>query len=330
MDIITVLPRMPYKGESLTAVEPLVSCSGGKGANQAMAAYRLSRDNPAGADMAGYDDGNTWSEIEVLMVGCIGCDDYGKQILAAFDKVGLSTRAVKSVNTHHTGVAVILVESGTGESRVLLHPGANHALRPPNFTTLRSLTGSLEGEPLRKPDLLVLQLEIPRNTVEKIIETAKRESVEVLLNAAPALILLKASWQGVTHLIVNETEGAILHGKEMNDITGLGKNWSEFTNEFLRRGVKNVVVTLGAKGAYFSNKLDKGGFCLAQKVDVVDTTTAGDTFVGAYAVEVVTAKNRDDHWDIEKAVRRACRAATCTVMKKGTQDSIPWRDEVII
>jgi ribokinase len=327
MDIITVLSRMPDPGESLNASEALMSCPGGKGANQAMAAYRLSRNNPAGSIMARYNDKHAWSEIEVRMIGCIGHDDYGSQILAAFDKVGLSTDGIRRVEGI-TGVAVILVESGTGESRVMLHPGANHSLRPFNFTTLRSLTGSPEDKPVRKPDLLVLQLEIARDTVYRILETAKKEGVEVLLNAAPAFALLKPAWQGVTHLIVNETEGAILLGKDLDDIKDLQKNWGEFTDEFLRRGVKNVVVTLGAKGAYFSNQPGKGGFCLAEKVNVVDTTTAGDTFVGTYAVEVVSARNQKRPWNIENAVSQACKAATRTVMKKGTQDSIPWMDEV--
>lgn len=328
MDIITVLSRMPDPGESLTASSPLISCPGGKGANQAMAAYRLSRDNPAGKIMAKYKNKHTWSEVEVQMIGCIGHDDYGMQILAAFDKDGLRTDGIRRVEKHATGVAIILVEAGTGESRVLLHPGANHVLRPSDFSSLRSLSAGSESEALRKPDLLVLQLEIPRDTVERILEVAKKEGVEVVLNAAPALVLLKPMWQAVTHLIVNETEGAILLGKNLEEIEDLEKNWSEFTDEFLRRGVKNVVVTLGAKGAYFSNEPGKGDFVLAKTVDVVDTTTAGDTFVGAYAVEVVSAQNQDGRWDIGKAVRQACKAATCTVMKKGTQESIPWRDEI--
>jgi ribokinase len=329
MDIITIIDRMPDGGESLTAAEPLITCPGGKGANQAMAAFRLSRDNPNGHVMARYKDSRAYSRIEVRMIGRVGDDDYGTQLLDAFHVAGLSADSVQKVHGLRTGVAVILVESGTGESRVLLHPEANHSLRPSEFMTLQSLLGNPGAGPLRKPDLLVLQLEIPRDTVEQILETAKREDVEVVLNAAPAISLMPKAWKGVTHLIVNETEGAILLGRDIESIDNLTKDWAELTELCLRRGVKNVVVTLGAKGAYYWNQESGGDFCQADRVEVVDTTTAGDTFVGAYAVEVLNAKE-EGHWDIGKAVRRACKAATRTVMKKGTQNSIPWRDEVLI
>jgi ribokinase len=328
MDIITYLDHMPDPGESLTAIKPLMSCPGGKGSNQAMAAHRLSRNNPASPMMMKFKDGNAWSQVEVHMIGRIGHDDYGKQIIAGMKRAGLSSTGVKPVENLATGVAVILVEHGTGESRVLLHPGANHSLRPSEFKTLQSLTGGRIGEPIRKPDLLVLQLEIPRDTVEKILETARREKVEVLLNAAPATNLLDPAWEAVTHLVVNETEGAALLGKNIGQIEELMKNWGEFTDEFLDRGVKNVVVTLGGKGAYYSSAKGKGGLCQAKKVEVVDTTTAGDTFVGAYAVQVVSALERGGGWEIDKAVQWSCDAATCAVKVTGTQESIPWMDEV--
>lgn len=325
MDIITILKRMPDPGESVTAAEPLIVCTGGKGANQAMAAFRLSRDNPKGELMARYKDSRTFSRIEVSMVGHIGDDDYGVQILKGFDDAGLSTDRVNKMPGLHTGVAVILVESKTGESRVMLHPGANHSLMPSEFLTLRGLTN---GDPLRLPDLLILQLEIPRNTVEQILETASKEGVEVVLNAAPAMSLMPKAWRGVTHLIVNETEGAILMGKDIESIDNLTQCWAELVELCQRRGVKNLVVTLGAKGAYYWNQETGGDICQAERVLVVDTTTAGDTFAGAYAVEVINAKE-EGHWDIGKAVRRACKAATRSVTKKGTQKSIPWRDEVV-
>lgn len=328
MDIITTLKRMPDPGESITAVGPLMFCPGGKGANQAMAAFRLSRDNPDGELMSKYKDGRSFSRIEVCMVGRVGDDDNGAHVLRGFIEAGLRVDGVKKMQGWRTGVAVILVESKTGESRVMLHPEANHSFMPSEFLTLRGLTRTSNGELLRLPDLLVLQLEIPRATVEQILKTAREEGVEVVLNAAPAMSLMPEAWRGVTHLIVNETEGAILMGKSIESIDNLTRDWAPLIELCLHRGVKNLVVTLGAKGAYCWNQETGEDFCQAERVNVVDATTAGDTFVGAYAVEVISAKE-EGHWDIGRAVRRACKAATRTVTKKGTQMSIPWRDEVL-
>lgn len=328
MDIITVVRRMPDPGESITAIEPLLVCPGGKGANQAMAAFRLSRDNPAGELMAGYEDSSAFSNIEVFMIGHVGDDAYGAEILEGFREAHLRTDGVKEMAGLRSGVAVILVESKTGESRVMVHPEANHSLMPSEFITLRGLAEIGNGGQPRLPDLLVLQLEIPRDTAEQILETASKEGVEVVLNAAPAISLMPRAWKGVTHLIVNETEGAILMGRDVNTIKDLTQCWGELVRLCLHRGVKNLVVTLGAKGAYYWNHETSGGIHQAERVTVVDTTTAGDTFVGAYAVEIINAKE-EGSWDIAKAVRRACKAATRCVTKKGTQKSIPWRDELL-
>jgi ribokinase len=132
-------------------------------------------------------------------------------------------------------------------------------------------------------------------------------------------------YEAVTHLILNETEAAILTGRKLEDVETDRFDWSLVTGEFLRKGVKNVVVTLGAKGAFYASNAGHG-FERARKVKVVDTTAAGDTFIGAYAVNmvrkgkqgVVTAQDVDI----------ACKASARTVQKQGAQASIPWEDEV--
>jgi ribokinase len=329
MDIVTVIDEVPDPGESITAVDPLLVCPGGKGANQAMAAFRLSRSNPAAPVMAKFKDSSTHSRIEVCMIGRVGDDAYGTEILKGFEAARLSTDGIEWVAGLHTGVAVILVESGSGESRVMLHPGANHSLRPSDFLTLHGLI-KRDGQLLRKPDLLVLQLELHRDTVEQILETAGKEGVEVVLNAAPATSLMPKALKAVTHLIVNETEAAILMGEDATSLDTMTHCWGKLIKLCLNGGVKNLVVTLGPNGAYYWTKETGGDFwTIKESVHVVDTTTAGDTFVGAYAVEVLNAKD-DEHWDIEKAVQRACKAATRCVTKKGTQNSIPWKNELYV
>lgn len=329
MDIITVIDYVPDPGESVTAAESLLVCPGGKGANQAMAAFRLSRNNPNAPSMAKYKDSSTHSRIEVCMIGRVGKDPYGEDILKGFRDVKLRTDGIEEMEGLHTGVAVILVESGSGESRVMLHPGANHSYKPSDFSTLNGLI-KVDGESLRKPDLLVLQLELPYETVEQILITAGREGVEVVLNAAPARSLMPKAMRAVTHLIVNETEAAILMGEDIESLDTLTHCWSKLMNICQENGITNLVVTLGRNGAYYWSKETGDGFwTIEEPVHVVDTTTAGDTFVGAYAVEVLNAKE-DGHWDIEKAVRRACKAATRCVTKKGTQNSIPWKNELYV
>ena len=178
------------------------------------------------------------------------------------------------------------------------------------------------------PDLIVLQLEIPLETVLQILRTAKEAGVDVLLNPAPAVKLPDEVYGAVTHLVVNESEAAILTGRSVEEVEREEFGWDVVTEDFLKKGVRNVVVTLGAQGAFFSNGSDggKGRFVKAEKVEkVVDTTAAGDTFVGAYAVNIFKDGRRES---TEEDVRLACRAAGRTVEKKGAQSAIPWADEV--
>ena len=255
------------------------------------------------------------------MVGAVGADEFGPALIQGLQADWINTEGVRVVPGQTTGVAVILVEEESGENRILLNPGANHTLQPGDFTSASSL-----GVP--KPDLIIMQLEIPLPTVLQILKTAKQAGVDVLLNPAPAVKLPEDAYSAITHLVVNESEAAILTGRKVEDVEGEGFNWTVVTDEFLNRGVKNVVVTLGAKGAFFATSEQKeGGYVKAEKVKkVVDTTAAGDTFVGAYAVNVVRKAGKKGIG--EEDVKRACKAAGRTVEKKGAQSAIPWADEV--
>ncbi|KAL2153028.1 hypothetical protein VTH82DRAFT_4183 [Thermothelomyces myriococcoides] len=229
---------------------------------------------------------------------------YGVDVSGVEEREGLTT-----------GTAMIIVDKPTGENRIVVSPGANYALH----------AEELRAQKL--PDLLIMQLEIPFETVLAALAAARREGVDVLLNPAPARRLPDEAYVGLAHLVVNETEAAILgevEERELERETGLEK----VGKEFIRKGVRNVIITLGARGVYYRTKDGKRGLVPAEKARVIDTTAAGDTFVGRYALDAVMAKKNGEPFDIDTAVRKANRAAAKTVEKAGAQDSIPWRDEI--
>ncbi|KAG4432156.1 hypothetical protein IFR05_012372, partial [Cadophora sp. M221] len=186
-------------------------------------------------------------------------------------------------------------------------------------------------------------LEIPLPTILQILTTASSTTppTPILLNPAPAVPLPDSIYPSITHLILNESEAALLTGRKVEEVEEKGFDWEVVTEEFIGKGVKNVVVTLGSKGAFWAsssssatNTKIKSGFVPAEKVEkVVDTTAAGDTFVGAYAVAVVrggdgSGNGEEVKLDLESVVRWACKASARTVQKEGAQVSIPWADEV--
>jgi ribokinase len=262
-DLVTITPRVPIGGETLTA-SSFTTGPGGKGANQAVACSRLSRPKPSSRSATTSDT------IEVKMVGAVGADEFGPMLLKSMKDSCVDTQSINVVEGTPTGVAVIIVEESTGENRIMLNPGANYTLKPEDFLNSKDM-----GSPL--PDLIILQLEIPLDTVLQILKTAKQAGVDVLLNPAPAVKLPDEVYSAVTHLIVNETEAAILSGRSIDDVEVADFDWSVVTSEFLAKAVRNIIVTLGSKGAYFASK-ESNGFVPAAKVErVVDTTAAGDT-----------------------------------------------------
>lgn len=312
-DCTKYLERLPRAGESVTAVSAR-NGFGGKGANQALAALRLSRQGPGRR-----------GDIDVSMIGRVGNDQIGRDMRTALEMDGVDVEGVKVSEDYSTGQADIMIEISTGESRVCLIKGANHSLRPEDFRALDSLSGR-SGV---KPELLVLQLEIPRDVVEQILMTAHENDIPVLLNPAPAAYLLTPSWNAVTHLIANETEAAMLSGQNLETIRAQGytSGWKAVTDDFLRLGVKHVAITLGANGVVYSERLGEGIHVEAERVSrVVDATTAGDTFVGAYAATVV--QQGPENWNMAIAIRRSLKAAAYVVQRAGTQATIPWAGQL--
>lgn len=297
-DLVTRLTRIPSAGETITA-NSFSTGSGGKGANQAVACARLSK----------YDT-RSKADVHVRMIGCVGFDSFGQELIDGLNNDGVDTTGVELLEGEITGVSVIVVEEDTGENRIMFSPGANYSLTPERFIEL----------PLPTPDLIVLQMEIPLETVLQVLEIARKHAVDVLLNPAPALELPQAAYQAITHLVLNETEAALLSQSSSTD-------WGSIATKFRSDGVKNVVITLGAEGAFFATS-EQSGRVSADKVQVVDTTGAGDTFVGAYAVSVAKATKTGQRPDISEAVRRASKAAAFTVQKPGAQSAIPFMAEM--
>lgn len=303
IDLVSYVPHHPLPGETLTS-NGFNTSPGGKGANQAVACAKLSRTSTLSDPSA-----------TVAMIGAVGRDAYGPVLTDSLSGYGVDVSGVRAEEGKKTGIALIVVDEPSGQNRIILSPESNHSLRPDAFKSL----------PAPLPDLLIMQLEIPFDTVMQALTTAKASSVPVLLNPAPAVPLPAHAYVDLAHLVVNETEAAILSGlpeSEMESNEGVSRAGALF----IERGVHNVIITLGGRGVYYVDRKGRNKFLGAQKTTVVDTTAAGDTFVGSYALAAVRAKGGE--FDIENAVVEANVAAAKTVARKGAQVSIPWKDEL--
>ncbi|KAK6348775.1 hypothetical protein TWF730_009546 [Orbilia blumenaviensis] len=306
-DLVTNTSRVPDAGETIQA-NSFATFNGGKGANQAVACARLSRLKTEQGII-------TAPSAYVRMVGCVGNDDFGTSLKSSLKSDGIDVDGVQVLDNVATGVAVILVES-SGENRILITAGANGLCRPsPSYFS-------------PAPALLVLQLEIPLDTVLELLKLASESSppVATLLNPAPAVELPEDAYKNISHLVVNETEAAILGGEPVrieSDVQ-MVEDCQRASQKFVSKGVKgSIIITLGAKGAFwYDARSGNNALVPSEKVKVVDTTAAGDTFIGAFAVKIVNG------YDVAEAVAYAIRASAKTVTKQGAQSSIPWRDEI--
>lgn len=307
MDLVSYVPHHPLPGETLTSNKFTVS-PGGKGANQAVACAKLSRSH---ADVAAKASAN------IRMQGAVGSDTYGTMLLSNLQSHGVDVSGITIQKDGKTGIAIIVVDEPTGQNRIILSPEANHSIQPESFAEL--------SDP--KPHLLIMQLEIPLQTVLAALAAAAKAGVDVLLNPAPAVPLPDSAYEGLAHLVVNETEAAILGGVKESDLD-TDEGLVAVTKNFLSKGVRSVIVTLGGRGVFFMDDKGRQGLVPAEKAKVIDTTAAGDTFVGSYALGVVAASAAGVDFDIAGTVQKANKAAAKTVERLGAQDSIPWRDEL--
>ena len=250
VDLVTYVDRMPVWGETIAAPRFEMS-HGGKGANQAVAAAKLG--------------------ASVVMLSKVGDDALGQGVLRNFEEANVSTRHVKRVVGQSTGTATILVDKKSGDNCILIVKGANGDLRPEDVERA--------GDDLKTCDLILTQLEVPLETVYATLAFGKRHGVKTVLNPAPAVRDLDISRAREASFVTpNETELAILTGLPVEseaEVAAAAQN-------LLARGFDAVVVTLGARGALIAT--GEGARRIESvKVEAVDTTGAGDAFIGSFA-----------------------------------------------
>ena len=285
-DLVINTKRMPKMGETISG-NGFFTNSGGKGANQATASAKLG--------------GNTY------LIGAVGCDLFGDECLQTLNGYKVNTEFVKRVNVN-TGVAMITVCDG--DNQIILDPGANYCFKDEDLVKI--INDNVDG------DVFITQLETPLNQVSLALECAQSNGAYTILNPAPAQFLGSDILRNVSLLIVNETELEILSKTEL-DYDKLEESILKGVNILKEQGVKDVLVTLGEKGCYYGNK-----FYPAFKVKAVDTTGAGDTFIGALASKIAAGET------IEDSIRFCQFASSITVSRKGAQVSIPYLEEVIL
>ena len=286
-DFVLKVERRPEPGETVTNAE-LSTHNGGKGANQAAAAALL------GASVA--------------FLGRVGDDEFGEPLVRALEEKGIDTALVRPLKGQSTGAAFITV-TPDGENAITVAPGANRAL------TLQDVDAASSS--IREAKVLVAQMEVSPEVVGRAVEVSSSEGTRALVNLAPPFEVPEALLEKLDPLVVNEHEAAFLLGERVEGVDGA----LSAAPKLLALGPRSVVVTLGASGAVFADG-ESAGHVPAPPAEVVDTTGAGDAFVGALAVRL--ARNAS----LEEATSYAARAGAAAVTREGAQGSLPTPEVV--
>lgn len=288
MDLVARAARLPQPGETVVGTS-FATVPGGKGANQAVAAARQ------GAPTA--------------MIGCVGDDAYGEQLRGALLAEGIDCQAVAAVAGVSSGVALIVVDDAS-QNNIVIVAGGNGEVTPQRVEAADAL--------LRQADVLVCQLEVPMETVGFALERGRALGKTVILNPAPVSAPLPMQWYpAVDYLIPNESEAFTLTGVRVDSVASA----EQAAAQLRAAGAGKVIITLGALGLLFA---DGSGFqhFAAPKVRAVDTTAAGDTFVGAFAAALARGEGE------REAIAVGQVAAALSVTRAGAQPSIPSLAEV--
>ena len=286
-DFVLKVERRPNPGETVTNAE-LSTHNGGKGANQAAAAARLG--------------------AFVTFLGRVGDDEFGEPLVHALGEKGIDTSLVKQVSSESTGAAFITV-TPDGENAITVAPGANRSLTPEDAEAASEAIGDAR--------VLVAQMEIPVKTVLRAVEVAAECGTRALVNLAPTFEVPRELLEKADPLVVNEHEAAFLLGGGVEGVDGA----LSAAPKLLSLGPRSAVITIGEAGAVFANG-ESSRHLPAPKVEVVDTTGAGDAFVGAMAARLA------DDVSLEEAVAYAVRAGAAAVTKEGAQGALPTPDVV--
>lgn len=290
VDRILQMDRVPEPGETL-ALNNQDMAGGGKGANQAIAAAR--------------------SGAQTSFIGRVGADKNGKFMLQQLVNSGVTTDLVAVDEDAGTGQAFVMVEK-SGENRILIYGGANAQLSAADVKKAQAQIAAA--------DLMVAQLETPVETTQFAFQMAKELGVKTILNPAPAVAKLPAELLKNTDVITpNETEVEILTGIAVTDEAAMLKAAQRLHD----LGVATVIITLGSKGVFYDDGVQHG-IVPAFKVQAVDTTAAGDTFLGALSSEL-----NPDLSNLKTAIGYGNKASSLAVQKMGAQPSIPTRKDIL-
>lgn len=280
-------PHLPAPGETILGSSFFMN-PGGKGANQAVAAARLG--------------GN------VTLICKTGNDIFGKQAAGIFENEGIDISCLVEDSNNPSGVALITVDDNA-ENTIVVASGSNATLSRSDLAHSKNV--------IENASIVLMQLEIPIDSVLYVAETACAKNVKVILNPAPACSLSDEILKNVSIIVPNETEAEMLTGIKVDSIDTA----KEAAEKLSSKGVETVIITLGPKGAllYHDGKFEH---IKSIEVKAVDTTAAGDVFTGAFAVALSEGKALND------AVEFACKAAAISVTRKGAQASAPYKKEL--
>ena len=286
-DMICRVPNIPKPGETVLG-SGFFTVQGGKGANQAVAAARAG--------------GN------VTFIACVGNDLFGKQAIESYKTEGIDTSCIEIEDNVPTGVALINV-ADSGENSIAVAPGANARLTPEITDKYRDM--------ILSANIILMQLEIPVETVCHVVRIAHAVNIPVVLNPAPAREIDPEILQMLFCITPNEHEALLVSGIFPPDPEMV----SEMAAEIQKKGIKSVIITLGSEGALYREGATEGRVP-GINVKVVDSTAAGDTFNGYLVVELAKGKT------LHEAITIANKAAAVSVTIMGAQPSIPYLSEI--
>jgi ribokinase len=288
MDLVVRARRAPAGGETLPG-QAFYTIPGGKGANQAVAVSRLGG--------------------RAAMVGRVGADGFGDEMSQNLANNAVDIRYLRRVSEVSTGVVLIVVEEN-GENRIIVVPGANGLVKHEDVDSAAEL--------IRTAGLLVMQFEINPDVVRYAADLAHRLAVPVLLNPSPPYALADDLLHKVTYLVLNEHEAGLISGVKVQDLQSAEASARALSS----RGARTVILTLGGQGVV-AVSAGQVWHMPAYAVEVVDTTAAGDAFIGGLTVSLIEGE------PLPKALQFASAAAALTVTRLGAQTSIPNRKEVL-